>query len=276
MKKLLSFLCCFAAFAAFINPVRAEETYVYDETGTLSESELESLNAEAAEDSQSLQCGIYVVFTDDLHGYSESDFARGIYMNYHLGWGDDLSGVVLAVSADERYADAAAYGSASDTLDASDLDDLISDALEYLSDDDWSSAAETFILHAYDALESGGYQYTEHQYSDPAVSSSIADTSPEERKSLFYKDLPYAAIFAIAISLIINLIRKQKLKNIGTARNADHYLSPDGTHLDQKMNLYLGTTRSVVHMPRQQNRGSSGSGGYHSSGFTSSSGGHHF
>lgn len=278
MKKLL-----FAALAALFlipAPVKAEGSYVIDETGTLTSSELTELNNKAQEISEAEECGIYVILTDDLHGYSEQEYAFGLFMNYDLGYGtrDNPSGVLLAVAVDEGYYDSVAYGPAGEALGTSQLDELNDDVFGYLSSGNWYGACDSFIDDAKRLLDENGYSYHTVTYSDPAISQGIVETSPEERKQYFLARLPIAALIAFALSFLINLIRKSKLKNVGRSASAADYIKPSGTHLDTNLDLYTGTTHSRMHMPRNNNSSGGGGGGhtYHSSGASHSSGGRHF
>ncbi|MBO5553935.1 MAG: TPM domain-containing protein [Solobacterium sp.] len=67
-------------------PAKAANAYVIDEAGMLTTDELLALNNLAEEISLRQECGVYVIITKDMHGYSESKFAQGIFTNYDLGY----------------------------------------------------------------------------------------------------------------------------------------------------------------------------------------------
>lgn len=277
MKKLWA-----AAAAAMLfvpAAVLAEGGYVFDETSTLTTDELTQLNSKAQQYSQEEECGIYVVLTDDMHGYSEDDFAKGIFMNYDLGFGsaDSPSGVLLAVSVNDRFFDSTAYGAASEAIGTYELDELNDTVYSYLSTGDWYGAGDAFIEEARAILVNNGYTYQEITYSDPEISHEEVQYSPEERRQMFLSRLPFAGVISAFLSFLINIMRKSKLKSTGRKSTAVNYIKPSGTHLDQSLDLYCGTTRTRMRMPRNNGSGpSSGGHSYHSSGFSHSSGGHHF
>lgn len=258
-------------------PLKAEENYVIDETGTLTTEETDQLNAYAQSVSQQYECGIYVVFTDDLNGYSEEEYAQGVYMNHNLGYGNDASGVLLAIAVDERYFNSVSYGSAGDVFTQSVQEEMQDDILSYLSNDEWYSAAETWIDNSEQILSEGNYHYHENTYSDPAIDTHITQTSPEERRNAWLGRLPIAFIAALIISLIINFARRSILKTTGTKKEAGNYIKPGSMNLNIAQDYYAGTTRSVQRIPRSNSSGESGGGhSYHSSGFSGGGSGHHF
>lgn len=275
-RNILLSLLVLPVFLAFtLLPVHAQGSYIIDDAGVLSNEELSSLEQTAETVAQAHEIGIYVVFTDTMHGYSDSDFAEYTYYNNGLGWGDGKSGVLLAVAVEDRYFDTFSYGAAGDTFSTSVLDDLNDTVLDYFRNDDWSGGAEAFLNEAADIVENSNYTYYEPVYTDPEISQHLVETTPEQRKNQFLSYLPWAAIAAAALALIINLIRRSALNNTGIEKTA-------GIYQDKKLNLevyqdyFMFRNRAVRHIPRSDSNNGGSGGGYHASGGTHSSGGHHF
>ena len=264
-------------------PIRrsAASANVIDEAGIFSTQQLLDLDDLAYEISTRQQCGVYVVITDDMHGYSERSFAEGIFMNYDLGFGEGegASGVILAISYGDRYYDCYAYGAAGDTFTTSTLDDLNDLAYQHLVNGDWYGAAESFIKRCDELLTSTGYQYYVPVYTDPPINQHITSTSPEERRNAFLSRLPFASLGSAAVGGIVVAIMRGKNKNIGVATNADRYIIKNGVRLIDSKDVFVNRTRTVTHIARSEGGGGGGGGGghsYHSSGGVHSSGGGHF
>ena len=272
----------FALLAMFVLPskVQAADAYVFDETGILSSSELSELNELAEEISLRQKCGVYVIIADDMHGYRESNFAQGMFMNYDLGYGEGegASGVLLAISLEDSYFDCTSYGAAGDTFTTSRLSSLNDLVYDYLRRGDWYGAVKGFITQCDRDLTSTGYTYYVPQYTDPAIDPTLVITSPAQRRARWLAFLPMGFIGSGAIGLIAVLIMKGQNKNIGISHTADQYITADGVKLQVSRDNFTGKTRSVARIPRSSGGGGGGGGGhsYHSSGFTSSGGGRHF
>ncbi len=279
MKKLLSILCTCFLICLLITPISADNyTYVYDEYGLLSSEERSQLNEKARSLSEQYECGIYIVITDDQHGYSESSYAQGIYMNYDLGYNEGASGVLLAIAMNERFVDATAYGAAKETTFGTyELDSLLNTAYEYLVNGDWYGALDAYIDEADRMLSASGYTYYEPEYTDPVIDNVTVQYSPAELRSSFFSVLPFGAIGAVLIGVLQAFIRKRKLKTTGIAKRAGQYKMSPTVRFTRKQDLFTGTTRKVTKIPRNNNRSGGGGGhSYHSSGFSHSSGGKHF
>ncbi len=288
MKKLkrFSLAAIFSAFLLLILlplPTKAAAAYVIDEAGILSNEEIMELNKLAEEVSLRQECGVYVIITDDMHGYSESKYAQGIFMNYDLGYdrGDHegASGVLLAISYRYSYFDCTAYGAASGTFTTSKLDQLNDLAYDHLTVNDWYGCAENFIKECDSMLTSSGYTYYVPEYTDPEISHNTVVTSPAQRRNRWLGYLPFAGVLSSAVGGISIFAMKGRNKTTGVAKDANRYIIENGVKLSVARENYTGTTRSVTTIHRDSGGGGSSSGGghsYHSSGFSSSSGGRHF
>ena len=126
-----------------------KEEYVIDEAGMLTNEQVLALNELAEEISLRQECGVYVIITKDMHGYRESNYAQGIFMNYDLGYDrgdkDGASGVLLAIAYNESFFDCTAYGAAQGTFTTSKLDRLNDIAYDYLSAGDWKADTPTMF-----------------------------------------------------------------------------------------------------------------------------------
>lgn len=274
MRKIhvVLYTALLAAFLPF-TPAFAKAPHVVDESGVLSEEEKNDLETIAQSYEDTYQIDVDVVFTKTMNGYSEASYAEYTYYNHEMGYGDGHSGVILAVAVEDRYYDTFSYGAAGDVFTTSVLDQLGNDVLSDFRDNNWASGARTYMNACGKVLEEGHYHYYEPEYTDPEIDRRLAETTPKQRMDSFLHKLPWAALGAIALSLLINFFRRMKLRNTGLQHSATIYAT-SGLDLRVSQDYFIRKTRSVQHI----NRSSSGSGGsgYHSSGGVHSSGGHHF
>ena len=264
-------------------PAKAANAYVIDEAGMLTTDELLALNNLAEEISLRQECGVYVIITKDMHGYSESKFAQGIFMNYDLGYdrGDSegASGVLLAISYGDSYYDSVAYGAASGTFTTSKLDRLNDIAYDYLSQGDWNGCADAFIRECDNMLTQSGYTYYVPQYTDSTIAPTEVVTSPAQRRARWLGTLPFAGAISAGIGAVSVFFMKGKNKTTRIAKEADRYIINNGIRVTVSQEHFTHKTRTVTHVHRDSGGGGGSSGGghsYHSSGFSHSSGGGHF
>lgn len=255
--------------------------YVIDEQGIFTSDQLLELNDLAEQITNNQECGVYVVITKDMHGYSERDYAEGLFFNYDLGYGlkDNPSGVILAIDYNDRFYDVYSYGAAGDTFTTARLDTLNDLVYDYLVNGDWFGACKGFINKCDEMLTSTGYMYHTIQYTDPTIDPHIAATSPEQRRNEFLLRLPFAALASSVVGGLSVMVMRGKNKRTGLATNADQYIVKNGVNLIDSKDLFINRTRTVTRIQRDTGGGgghSSGGHSYHSSGGTHSSGGRHF
>lgn len=279
IKHLTILLACMLTMSWSLLPAHSEGSCIIDDAGVLTTEEYSTLEQAAEEICTANEIGIYVVFTDTMHGYSDSDFAEYTYYNHGLGWGDGKSGILLAVAVEDRYFDSFSYGAATDVFTTSELDNLNDIVLDYFRNNDWNGGAQAFLNQAASILENSDYAYYEPVYTDPPISQHLVETTPQQRKEQFFSYLPWAAIAAAVLAFIINLVRRQALNNTGIQKNAGIYQNKK-LDLEVYQDYFMFRNRTVRHVPKPPQDSGSLSGGsgatYHSSGGMHSSGGHHF
>ena len=279
IKHLTILLACMLTMSWSLLPVHSEGSFIIDDAGVLTTEEYSTLEQAAEEICTANEIGIYVVFTDTMHGYSDSDFAEYTYYNHGLGWGDGKSGILLAVAVEDRYFDSFSYGAATDVFTTSELDNLNDIVLDYFRNNDWNGGAQAFLNQAASILENSDYAYYEPVYTDPPISQHLVETTPQQRKEQFFSYLPWAAIAAAVLAFIINLVRRQALNNTGIQKNAGIYQNKK-LDLEVYQDYFMFRNRTVRHVPKPPQDSGSLNGGsgatYHSSGGMHSSGGHHF
>ena len=101
------------AFALPENKPAADESFVVDQYGLLTEAEKEALIGKAEEITRQYNCGIYIGVINDMRDYGYNnieDCAEWYFDSYGLGVGDDQTGILLLMSMAERDYDIDAHG----------------------------------------------------------------------------------------------------------------------------------------------------------------------
>ena len=104
-QKLTALLLVLLLAVTLVLPVMAAAPYVDDEAAILTLSEVETLEARAAEISEHYGVGVYICIVDDFGDYGYPDAATASYSIYHaqsLGYGSGRDGILLLLSMSNR------------------------------------------------------------------------------------------------------------------------------------------------------------------------------
>ena len=232
--------------------------YVLDETGTLTNEQITSLNEKAAAFIEKRECGIYIWIVDlvpEEFAKSLDDmeiYADAFYAKHDLGYGDGRDGMVLVLETGdipgERDYLLNTHGPRSEVISTS--------RREYLLDE--------IVPLFKEAFNTGNFY-------------EVADEFLDLLDSQFTIALTMSLIFKLAVVILIPLfvawcvcgVWKRKMKTAVIARAADHYIPEGGFILTKQTDQFLyQTTHS-----RKIESSSSSSGGSSSSSSGSSSGG---
>jgi uncharacterized membrane protein YgcG len=242
--------------------------YVIDETGTLTNAQIDALNVKAASLAEKRECGAYIWivdlvpkeyeikqiddewYVDDLEVYVE----KFLYEKYDLGYGNDKNGMVLLLEIGdipgERdyliYTHGSCKGIFTNTTRESMLDDKI-------------------IPLFRKAFDNGNFY-------------KVADVFLDEVEFEFVFDFGFWLVLKLAVVILIPIFTarficsrwKSQMKTAVIARIADNYIPKDGFKLTGKEDTFLYRTTSRTRIERSS---SSSSGGSSSSSSGSSSGG---
>lgn len=112
-QKLTALLLVLLLAVTLVLPVMAAAPYVDDEAAILTLSEVETLEARAAEISEHYGVGVYICIVDDFGDYGYPDAATASYSIYHaqsLGYGSGRDGILLLLSMSNRKYATFVYG----------------------------------------------------------------------------------------------------------------------------------------------------------------------
>ena len=248
----VSFIAAPAAFAA-------DGNYVFDETGVLTNQQIDSLNRKAAALAQDRECAVYIWIVDlvpeeyartldDMEVYADAFYARN-----DLGYGADRNGMVLLLEIGDVPGERDYYwnthGACTKVFFNSKRETILDDDIVPLfiaafNNGNFFRVADTF----YDSVEKGFASY---------------------KSSALITNLVVVVLVPCLIALIVCTIWKRQMKTAKLARTADNYIPANGFNLTGKTDQFLYQTTTRVKIEREP----SGSGGSGSSSSGRSSGG---
>lgn len=241
MRKILTFVASFLLLAVLAVPASAQEQYLFDEAGLLSEAEQDTLNAYARQIAESYGCGIYMVTLEDYRDYDHGgvfDTAWNLYFAMDFGWGQQREGMLLLLSMRQRDYATFFYGENTEyAFDAYGQEQLEQYFLDNFGENDWYGG-----FHDY--LE------TSEQFLQQAVEGKPVRESPA----------PLAAVLiliACGISGIVTAVFWSRMRTARPQTSAGHYITGGGLKLTRKIDRFTHQTRSVRVIPKSS--GSSGS-----------------
>ena len=151
MKRILLFLAAAVLLLAFLPSFTAlaadEETlpFVTDAANLLSESEAETLNQKAAELTEKYGIAVRILTVNSIGEYKIEDFAEAAFDQYHLGYGDRNSCIMLLLSMEYRDYDIFAHGYGNDAFTDYGKELIADDIVPELKVNDWYGAFGVFL-----------------------------------------------------------------------------------------------------------------------------------
>ena len=262
MKKILTLVAMTVLFAVFMSPaVFAAEKgdYVFDETGTLTNSQIAALNEKAAKLWEKRECGVYIYIVDlvpeeyartidNMEIYTQAFFDRN-----NLGYGDKKNGIVLLLEIGDVPGER-------DYLFFTN-----GDCTSVFGDSTRETLLDDHIVPLFrDAFSNGNFY-------------KVADTFLDEVESTYVINTVVKWILRIVVVILVPMLIawivcsgwKRKMKTAVIARTADNYIPADGFNLTGQEDKFLYRTTVRRKVPKS----SSSSGGSSSSSSSGSSSG---
>ena len=246
----------FAVPAAFA----ASGTYVFDEYGVLSSSEVQQLDAKAKDIAEQYNTGAYLLITDDMGSSSPSasernNFARRYYDQKGLGVGSDKSGIIFVVAVGSRDYVAVKKYSSDDPFSDKGIDKIEEDVRSYLSDNRWYDAGKSYYNDVDEQLNyyaATGKQWTE-----------------TDLVALLLKLLAILGIPGVVAGTIVSG-EKRAMKTAGEQVEASDYLDRSSFNVTEATDQFVNTTLVATPRPKKSDSGGSGwsdmGGGFSGSG----------
>ena len=249
---ILALIIAPPTFASGIN------NFVFDETGTLTGSQIDSLNAKSAALLAKRECAVYIWIVDlvpekdartidSLEAYTDA-----FYFGNGLGYGADRNGIVLLMEIGdvpgERDYLFYTYGSCTSVFNNSTRESMLDDDIVPLFRS---------------AFNNGNFYRVANTFLDKVDSKWTSSI----RNTLIFK-LAVIILVPSLIALIVCTGMKRKMKTAVLARTADNYIPANGFQLTGRTDqfLYRTTTRTRIETSSSSGGGSSSSSSGRSSG----------
>ena len=214
-QKLTALLLVLLLAVTLVLPVMAAETYVDDEAAILTLSEVETLEARAAEISEHYGVGVYICIVDDFGDYGYPDVATASYSIYHaqsLGYGSGRDGILLLLSMSNRKYATFVYGDKAEPIfpDAK-LIKLENAFLDDFADDDWYDGFSDYLEGCASILSVDSGEFTWPQ---------------------FLRRLGISFGVGLLLALIVCQLLKMKMRSVYRQAEASAYVTAEGLAAD--------------------------------------------
>lgn len=259
MKKKISvlmtvLLLAFAVFPGMAYAKGSGNILFADPAYTVSDEDLQSINATLEEISESQKCEVVIYTTTSYYGAAEQDYADDYYDHYGYGYGDDKSGILLVVNPDERSYAISTCGYGITAFTDAGLEYIVDQIKPYMSDGDYASAFNEFAVLCDEFL-------TQAYTGEPYDAGNLPGTEKAIDKLIV--DIPVGVGIGLLIAFIMAGKDKAALRTIRRREEASEYLRQGSLQLTGSYEEFLYNNIETV-------RKESNSGG--SSTHTSSSG----
>lgn len=274
MKRILTLTLALLLLGALLCGVSfAEETYVVDNEGLLTQDELARLNEQARQVSDEQQCGVYILTVDSFYGQSAESYTEDYYDNNGLGYNGTNDGILLVVSMSDREYFITSAGLAQTAITAGRLFLLEEAFVDDLSRGDYYEAFANYISQCNYQLAHKDEEITNDYYGG-------FEQSEEPTAARIATGGVLASILGFLGSLIPTGIMKSKLNNVAKKQTARSYVRDGSLSLSVMNDRYLRTDTSRVRIESDGPRGGYGGGGgtshVSSGGVSHTGGGGHF
>ena len=210
-QKLTALLLVLLLAVTLVLPVMAAAPYVDDEAAILTLSEVETLEARAAEISEHYGVGVYICIVDDFGDYGYPDAATASYSIYHaqsLGYGSGRDGILLLLSMSNRKYATFVYGDKAEPIfPDGKLIKLENAFLDDFADDDWYDGFSDYLEGCASILSVDSGEFTWPQ---------------------FLRHLGISFGIGLLLALIVCQLLKMKMRSVYRQAEASAYVTAEG------------------------------------------------
>lgn len=288
MKTLRIILCIVSLSGLLLlSAFDSEQQKVYDYAGLYTAEEIQELGNIAIQYANDVELDLIILTTMDKEGMTSKQYAENFYdengFGYEYSYG---SCVILLIDMEDRYAYIATQGIAIQYIDDQDIESILDDVFEYLPNEDYFNSALSFLettkFYANEYIsdsansdnierwKEGGYSDYSEYYNDHYEQGGEYYTTTENDNLFSKLKTPYISLgIALLIGgifvLIVGFKSKTKMK-----ANGSTYMDRNNFNVNEKQDLFIGTT--TVRRTISKNTG--GKGGGSGGSFSIGSGGH--
>lgn len=238
-----------------------ELNLVTDQANLLTQDEYTKLSEKAFKISQKYKCDIAIITTEDMVGYDTYEYAKQLFNNYSMGYGNERSILLLFLSMTERDYALIAHGYGNTVFTDYGKDVMLDDyVLPLLGENEYYGAFATYLSVAEDFL----------QRAEDGKAFDI-QTDPNRGRLPLPVKLGITFGIPILIATVMCEIWRSQMKSAVLARAASNYINAEGLILTNRQDYFLYRTETRRRIERQS-PGSSGGTTTDSSGTSGRSG----
>lgn len=266
-KKLFGFCAALCMLMMLVFPVYAAaedapfneseipfRTMVTDNADLLTDAEEKELAAKAWDLTRTYNCAVYIVTLPSLEGMEAWEVTEYLWTEYHMGYGEDQSGVMLMLSMEYRDYDIAAHGYGNVAFTDYGKEVMAERFLPELGDDNWYAGLSIYLDCCGEFLElaAEGTPFDVGSDSDPLFEAGIS------------------LVASLVIAFIVTVRLEAQMKTAKMQKAAQAYIAQQGLVLSVQRDHYTHTTRSERYDPPKKSDG--GGTTVNDSGFSHKSG----
>ena len=264
MKHRFFAICLILILLFSLLPAQAENLgFFTDAAGLLSDDQAAALENLSAEISEQYQCGIYTVIVENFSdGYSGSiyEFAKAVYRQYDLGFGNEADGILLLLSMSGRDYSIIVCGDNACRAVTDAGRGTIEDAfLDDFSHDNWYDGF-------YDYIEQTRYLLQLDKNGEPYGAYAPGNSASG---GVSFLSLFLCLCFGALTALIVTAILRKKMKTAVSAKEASAYITADGVEIFERADIFTHTTETRERINREDSHNGTSRD---SDGFSGSSG----
>ncbi len=257
-KRVTAFLFAMCLLFAFpVAAYAAEQYYVVDEAGLLTDTEKSELTQRASAISQQYACGVYIAVLEDFTegGYTDIlECAKEYYRNNDLGVGEGRDGELLMLSMEDRDFALIAYGNFGNASFTDYGKEVLEDEfLDDFADDNWYDGFSDYLDKSEEMLA----------LSQDGTPLDVGSDPDAARRSMG-TNLAIVIVVPCLIAGVVCLIFRMQMRTVHAAPTARDYIAADAVALTLHTDMYTHTTetRTKIHKDSDSGGTSVGSDGF--------------
>lgn len=243
MLMAMSLLICPALAVQAAHPSR-----VVDDAGILSQDEVNSLTEKCDKVSEKYDVDVVIVTVESIGDKTPEAFADDYFDYNGYGLGNDRSGVLFLLAMESRDWWISTRGYGINAFSDSDIKEIGSKVVSYLSGEQYAKGFDKFISLAEDELKA----------------------AKNSEKFPLFRNLIIAALVGLIVALIVTGNLKSQLKSVHSKREAYDYVRKGSMEITDAREFFIYSHVTRTARPKDTGSGSSGSSTH-----TSSSGATH-
>ena len=240
---LLLCLCLCLGFSVFACAEGETFPYVTDSAKILSESEVQSLEAEASRIAERYGCAVYIVTLEDYRTYNNESIKtciKELYNYFDLGFGENRDGTILMLSMADRDYALWSHGSFAEyAISDYGLDRIERNVLPYFRQNDWYGGFSAYLRGAEELI------------------AKADQGEPEAYRMSLAAKAAIALVPSSLIGFLVCGIFKGQMKTAKEKETAEDYVVSGSARLRIREDRFINSTRTVHVI--QHNSGGGGS-----------------